>query len=100
MINTYLVRLDIPKHEFIGTSAWLYLIVNLSKIPLYLWLGAATVGGPFFTAESLLFAVAVVPGVLVGVTAGRVMFHRVSQRLFTVVVLALSAVGALRLAFG
>jgi len=100
VINTYLIRLELPKHELIGTSAWLYLIVNLSKIPLYVALGAWTAGGPFFTAESLLFGLMVVPGVLVGVAAGRVVFHRLPQRAFTVVVLALSAAGAARLVVG
>ena len=97
MINTYLMGLGLPKHELIGTSAWLYLVLNLSKIPLYLALGALTAGGPFFTAESLLFALAVVPGVLAGVAAGRVVFRRLPQRGFTVIVLVLSAAGALRL---
>jgi uncharacterized membrane protein YfcA len=100
VINTYLIRLELPKHELIGTSAWLYLIVNLSKIPLYAALGAWTAGGPFFTADSLLFALAVVPGVLVGAAAGRVVFHHLPQRLFTVIVLALSAAGAARLIVG
>ena len=97
VINTYLIRLGLRKHELVGTSAWLYLIVNVSKIPLYVALGAWTTGGPFFTAESLLFDLSVVPGVLVGVATGRVVFRRLPQQLFTVLVLALSAAGAIRL---
>ncbi len=97
VINTYLLRLGLPKHELVGTSAWLYLTLNMSKIPLYAALGAWTAGGPFFTAESLLFDLAVMPGVLVGVVAGRVLFRHLPQQLFTVIVLTLSAAGAIKL---
>lgn len=97
VVNTYLLRVGLPKHELIGTSAWLYFLVNLSKIPFYVALGAWTAGGRFFTAESLLFGLAVVPGVFVGVAAGRAVFRRIRQEVFTVTVLVLSAAGAIRL---
>lgn len=97
VVNTYLLRRNLPKAELIGTSAWLYLLVNLSKIPLYVALGRWTDGGQFFTAESLLFALAVIPGVFVGALAGRVLFRVVSQSAFTVAVIVLSALGAIRL---
>lgn len=97
VINTYLVRLGLPKHEMVGTSAWLYFIVNLSKIPLYLAVGAWASGGAFFTRDALLYDLAVVPAVFVGAFSGRALFHRVPQRLFAVVVLVLSALGAVEL---
>lgn len=97
VINAYLLRRDLPKHEMVGTSAWLYFIVNISKIPLYLALAAWSSGGPFFTAESLLFDLAVVPAIVAGVFAGRALFHRIPQRTFTIMVLVLSAAGALKL---
>jgi uncharacterized membrane protein YfcA len=30
----YLLAMKLPKYAFIGTSAWLFLIVNISKVPL------------------------------------------------------------------
>ena len=33
------VAAGLPKAEMVGTSAWLYFVINLSKIPLYLALG-------------------------------------------------------------
>lgn len=35
----YLLAMKLPKYAFIGTSAWLFLIVNLSKVPLMNELG-------------------------------------------------------------
>lgn len=97
VINTYLIRLGLPKHELVGTSAWLYFIINLSKIPLYLALGAWSTGGAFFTGEVLLYDLAVVPAVLLGAFGGRALFRHIPQRLFAIVVLALSALGAINL---
>ena len=97
IINTYLVGLGLPKFELIGSTAWLYFVVNLSKVPFYVALAQWTSGGPFFTWQSLLFDLALVPAILAGVFSGRFVFHRVPQRAFLLLVLALSAVGALRL---
>jgi uncharacterized membrane protein YfcA len=97
VVNTYLVRLGLLKHEMVGTSAWLYFLVNVSKIPIYLALGWLTAGGSFFTADALLFDLIVIPGVFVGVFGGRALFRVIPQRAFAIVVLALSALGALKL---
>lgn len=35
----YLLVMKLPKYAFIGTSAWLFLIINLSKVPLMCELG-------------------------------------------------------------
>ena len=97
VLNSYLVGLRLDKHELMGTSAWMYLALNVSKIPFYVALGAWTDGGPFFTGESLLFNLVLVPAIVVGVYAGRALFHRIPQQTFVLVVLALSALGAIRL---
>lgn len=97
VINTYMVALGLPKHQMLGTSAWLYFVVNVTKIPFFLALGWWTAGGPFFTLDSLLFDLAVIPAIVAGVYSGRALFHRVPQQAFLVVVLVLSAGGALKL---
>jgi uncharacterized protein len=99
VINTYLAAVRLPKSELLGTAAWLYFVVNLAKIPFYLALGAWSAGGVFFTSESLLWNLALVPGIVLGVTVGRQIYHRIPQRQFLLAVLALSAAGALILVF-
>ena len=97
VINTYLAGLALPKHEHLGTSAWLYFAVNVSKIPFYIALGELTTGGRFFTWDSLLYDLIVVPAIVLGVFSGRSLFHRIPQRAFLLTVLVLSAGGALKL---
>ena len=95
VINTYLASLRLPKEEFLGTTAWLYFVVNLSKIPFYVALGAWTDGGSFFTDETLAWNGLLIPAVVAGVYAGRAVYSRVPQRAFLLAVLGLSAAGAL-----
>ncbi len=97
VINTYLAGLGLPKHEHLGTSAWLYLALNVSKIPFYIAIGELTSGGRFFTWHSLLYDLLMVPAIVVGVFSGRSLFHRIPQRTFLLTVLVLSAAGAAKL---
>lgn len=99
VFNTYLAGMRLAKKELLGTAAWLYFVLNLSKIPFYVGLGVWTDGGLFFTGESLLWNLAVTPGVFVGVFAGREIANRIPQRQFLLVILLLSAAGALVLVF-
>lgn len=97
VVNTYLIGLGLAKDEQVGTSAWFYFAVNLAKIPFYLALGAFTAGGAFFTVESLLWDLALVPAILVGVYAGRALFRHIPQQTFVILVLVLSAAGGVKL---
>lgn len=100
IMNSYLVGLGLDKRELIGTSAWFYFAVNVAKIPCYVALGRWTDGGRFFTAESLAYGAVLVPAVVAGVYSGRSLFARLPQGLFTWLVLAFSAAGAVKLLLG
>jgi len=58
--------------------------------------GEWSCGGRFFTSESL-FDLALVPAVVAGIHSGRAVFRHNPQRAFLIVVLVLSAGGALEL---
>lgn len=88
--TVYLLLSGLLVLQFMGTAAWLFLIVNLVKLPFSLALGLV---GPAALRLDLLL----VPLVLVGGVAGAVLVRRFSQELFEKVVLALSAVSAVLL---
>jgi uncharacterized protein len=90
IMNLYFLAKRFPKEQLIGTGAWFFLIVNLSKVPFYAPLG-------LFTRQSLLFDLVLIPGVIVGALTGRAIFQRLSQRVFEVVVLSLAALAAVAL---
>lgn len=100
IMSIYMTSLGLPKHEFMGTTAWYFLIFNVAKVPLYLILMALAPDRPMFTAEGLIFDVLMLPVIVVGVLIGRWMLPRVPQLLFNTLALALAGVAALRLIFG
>lgn len=97
VMNTYLVGLGLGKEEQVGTSAWFYFAVNVAKIPFYLALGAWTSGGTFFTGDTLLWNLAMVPAIVAGVYLGRAVFRHIPQETFVMLVLVLSAAGGIKL---
>lgn len=97
VMSSYLAGLKITKQELVGTSAWFFFLVNITKIPFYLALGAWSDGGHFFTVESLTYDLTLVPAVIAGVFAGRAVLEKIPQKQFMYIVLALSALGGLKL---
>lgn len=86
----YCLAVALPKHEFVGTSAWFFLIINAFKVPFSVALG-------LIHGWTLLFNLVLVPPILMGLVGGRWLVRRVPQRIFDVLLLAFAAVSALRL---
>jgi uncharacterized membrane protein YfcA len=86
----YLLAVGLPKLAFVGTSAWFFLIVNLTKIPFSLHLG-------LITADSLLMDAALLAPLLPGVLLGPIVLKRINQAAFELMVLVFTLVAAIRL---
>lgn len=89
-MSIYLLRAGVSVMGFIGTAAWFFFIVNLVKLPLSLMLGLVTV-------QSLYVLVALAPLVVGGGWVGRRVAPRLSPRLFEVLVMVCTVVGAANL---
>jgi len=96
IMNIYMAAHRMPKEQFMGTIAWYFLIINVSKVPIYVWLTAVNPARPIFTRESLVFNLAIAPAILVGAFAGKWLLPRVSQKLFNSTVLILAGAAALK----
>jgi len=86
--SAYLLILSLPKHQFVHTMAWLFLFVNLFKVPFGVHLGLINVG-------SLMLNVCLIPAVLLGLWSGKWLLERVPQQTFQWIVLTLAAISAI-----
>ena len=86
----YFLARRMDKMTFVGTAAWFFLIINLAKVPFSAQLG-------LITASSLRFDVLLLPVVVAGAWAGRLLLRRVPQRLFEWITIVLAGAAALRL---
>ena len=88
--NLYFLSVGLPKWNLIGTSAWVFFVINLCKVPFSTQLGLTN-------AYSLTLALVLAPLVVTGFFCGRHIAGVLPQKIFERFLLACTAVGALRL---
>jgi hypothetical protein len=64
VFNLYFLSMKLPKKEFIGTGAWLYLIMNTGKLPLQVLVWKN------ITMKSLVVSLIPVPVIALGIFLG------------------------------
>lgn len=79
-----------PKMEFLGVGARLFLIVNLFKLP---FLGQLELINP----DSLKLNLLLLPALLCGIGLGRKLIHLVPQRTFELLLYVFSAIAGVRM---
>ncbi len=90
VMSMYLLAMRMPVTTFLGTAAYFFFAVNLSKLPFHISIG-------LLTWEILALSAVLVPLVAGTAFFGRWLAPRISQRLFDRLVLVLTAVGAVHL---
>ncbi|NRA40244.1 MAG: sulfite exporter TauE/SafE family protein [Planctomycetes bacterium] len=96
IMTLYLTGKKLPKEQFMGTSAWYFLILNAAKFPLYMLL-PSNGDKSMITVDSLLFNCCLFPLIIIGVYIGRWALHKFSQRAFNTIVVILAGVSAIKL---
>jgi len=87
--NLYFLAMKLPKNAFIGTTAWLFLIINLFKVPFHIW------SWQTINTSSIWISFQTVPFILLGLFAGIKILKRVNDKLFRNFILVATAIGAL-----
>lgn len=64
IMSVYLLSRNLPKKEYIGTAAWFFFIINLSKLPLQIW------GWNNITLKTITFNLMLVPAIALGAYVG------------------------------
>ncbi|MEU9185763.1 sulfite exporter TauE/SafE family protein [Streptomyces sp. NPDC048484] len=90
VMSMYLLSAGFRKLGFLGTSAFFFLIVNVSKVPFSVGLG-------LIDGHSLLLDAALAAFVLPGALIGKWAVDRINQRLFERLVIAATVVGGAQL---
>ncbi|CAI9400268.1 MULTISPECIES: sulfite exporter TauE/SafE family protein [Aestuariimicrobium] len=90
VMTLYLLAARIDKLRFVGTGAWYFLIINLTKVPFSAGLG-------LFTRHTLVTDLVLAPVVLVGTWFGSRLLAVMPQKVFENVAILASAIGAVSL---
>ena len=88
--NLYFLAMRLPKNEFIGTAAWLFLLTNWLKLPLHIFVWETIDLQVIWTDLWLL------PGVVLGLFAG-VASSLIRESFYRKLILFVTALGAILL---
>lgn len=97
IMTLYLAGKNMPKEQFMGTNAWYFLILNVSKVPIYLLLPTGAGEGPMITLNSFLFDLCLLPLIFIGVFIGKWALQRIPQHIFDIAVVLLAGAAAVKL---
>lgn len=92
VMSMYFLATRTPVKVFLGTSAWFFAIVNLTKVPFLAGIG-------LLTPEVLLLDLTLAPMVVIGALIGIRLARRMPQQLFDRLVIALTIAGSVYLLF-
>ncbi len=86
----YFIASGLPKYAYIGTSAWLFLLVNVIKVPFMMDLG-------IIDFSSLGFSASFMPYALVAALITPLIVKRINQRVFEILIWVFVVIGGLKL---
>ena len=92
-VNVFFLAIRLPKNEFIGTAAWLFLIINVFKLPFHIFVWKTV------TTETLLLNLFLIPGILIGFFTGVMLVKLLNNEVYRKFIMAVTAVGALLMLF-
>ena len=88
----YFLAMKLPKEKYMGCSAWFFLIINWTKLPIFLWEGRITM-------EALKIDLMMIPFLLIGAALGILLLSKMPQKLFENIIQVLVVVTAIKLFF-
>jgi uncharacterized membrane protein YfcA len=91
--NLYFLALRMPKNDFIGTAAWVFLVINLFKLPFQViyWKN--------ISLASVRIDLFLLPALLLGFLSGIRIVSRIQDDSYRKVVIVLTLIGALFIFF-
>jgi len=84
----YLLAMHLPKNSYIGTGAWFFLIISITKFPLHIFIWET------IEWETIKLDLILIPGIAAGAAAGIWLVKKIpdkTYRSFVIIVTALSA---------
>ncbi|MFC5623573.1 sulfite exporter TauE/SafE family protein [Algoriphagus winogradskyi] len=91
--NIYFLAMRLPKNHFIGTAAWLFLIINVFKLPFHIFFWDT------ISEATLLLDLKLIPAIILGFVLGIKLIKMIDEAFFRKMILILTALGAVIILF-
>ena len=84
----YLLSMRLPKNSYIGTGAWFFFIVNLSKVPLHVW------SWKTITINSFVLDLLMIPTIAAGAFFGIWLVRLLPEKFYRILVVVTTLLSA------
>ncbi len=91
--NIFFLAMRLPKNQFIGTAATLFLITNIFKLPFHYFVWKT------INMETLVINLKLLPGLILGLFAGIYLVKLIKDDFYRKMILILTALGAILILF-
>lgn len=91
IMAVFLLSMRLPKNSFVGTTAWYFLIVNYTKLPIHIFVWET------ITVQTLLFNLTLVPMVIAGAVFGIFLIKKISEPVYRKTIIALTLISTVLL---
>ncbi len=89
ILTIYLLSMRLPKNIFIGTRAWFFLIVNVTKFPLHFFVWET------ISPDSLLVNIIMLPAIALGIYLGIAVVKKLPEKIYWYVIVIITFVASL-----
>ncbi len=91
--NLYFLAMRLEKNDFIGTAAWIFLIMNLFKLPfqIFYWKN--------ISIQSIQIDAMLIPALAIGFFSGLKLVNKVKEMHYRKLIIALTLIGSLFMLF-
>ncbi|MFR9652141.1 MAG: sulfite exporter TauE/SafE family protein [Rikenellaceae bacterium] len=88
IMSVYLLSIKMPKMLFVGTSAWFYMLLNYTKLPLQIWVWDN------IHYDSILTGIVMIPFIALGLWLGIILVKRVPDNIYRHMVIWITLISA------
>lgn len=89
----YFLAMKLPKDKYMGCSAWFFLILNWTKLPIFVWEGRITM-------DALKIDLLMIPALVVGAVGGVLLLKNIPQKWFENIIQILILISVIKLLVG
>lgn len=91
IFSVYLLTMGFKKNDFMGTTAWFFFLINLTKVPLQIlfWHN--------ISLKMVILSIGMIPIIAMGALLGVIVIKKLNEKYFRYVIIGMTAIAAVRL---
>lgn len=91
IFSVYLLAMGLKKNNYMGTAAWFFFMLNLSKMPMQIFIWHN------ISLKTISVTFVIIPAIALGALFGALVIKKLNEKLFRVIILTVTALAALKL---